>query len=61
MRKKQIAALCMLAALTCQIFLSGKHARAASRYEGYQLCYKENNSNALTIPIKFLTALMSTS
>lgn len=53
MRKKQIAALCILAAMTCQIFLSGKHARAASRYEDYAVCYKEDDPNAYYLRGRF--------
>lgn len=53
MRKKQIAALCMLAAMTFQIFLPGKYARAASTYENYLVCQKKDNPNAYYLRGKF--------
>lgn len=60
MKKKQIVTLCMLAAMTCQIFLSGKTARAASSYEDYQLCQKENNPNACYLRGRFTSTTNET-
>lgn len=56
MRKKQIAALFLLTALACQILLPGKRAKAAipaGRYEGYNICYKENRADIIYLQGRF--------
>ncbi len=56
MRRKQIVALCILVAMTYQIFLSGKHAEAAipaGRYEGYNICHPQDKADIIYLQGKF--------